>query len=135
MSGSCRPPTAGRDRSRNRLDRDGIHIDQGHPRGIHVVVSVTSSRARHLEALSERYRFRALLRVRRVRFTERRLRAVLDRLGDDADELQALGVDLRSTTLLIGRNRVAVSVVDLTPRDRRLLRRRYGPALRIWPAF
>jgi hypothetical protein len=112
----------------------GIHIDQGHRRGIHVVVSVVSGRARHLRALSERYRLRALLRVRRVRFTERRLRAVQDRLADDFAELRALGVDLRSSTLLIARNRVAVSVEEPTPRERRLLRRRYGPTLRIWRA-
>jgi hypothetical protein len=111
----------------------GIHLDQRDPLGIRVVVSVVAGRARHLEALSERYRLRSLLRVRRVRFTERRLRVVQDRLGDDFDELQALGVDMRSTTLSIARNRVIATVVDASPSDRRLLRRRYGPPLRIRP--
>jgi hypothetical protein len=41
-------------------------------------------------------------------------------------------VDLRSTSVLIARNRVVAAVEDPSARDRRLLRRRYGPPLRIW---
>jgi hypothetical protein len=112
----------------------GIHIDQRHPRGIHVVVSVVAGRARHLKALSSRYRFRALLRVRLVRFTERHLQALMDRLNGDVDEFERLGVDVDSFGLSITHNRVFMEVEGLTRRERRLLRRRYGPALVPYPA-
>jgi hypothetical protein len=109
----------------------GIHLDQDDPDGIHIVVSVVAGRGRHLEALRARYRFRALLRVRRVRFTERRLNSVMDRITGDLDELRRIGVHVRSVTLLIVQNRVAVTLRDGSRRDRRLLRRGYGPVVRI----
>jgi hypothetical protein len=108
----------------------GLHLDQDAPEGIQVVASVAAGRARHLEALSSRYRLRALLRVRRVRFTERRLRSVYERVTGDFDEIEAL----YSATLSIRHNRVLVGLRDGSARDRRLLRRRHGPALRFWAA-
>jgi hypothetical protein len=128
VQNSTRPVHRYVDRCAHRVS-GGIHIGQGHPRGIHVVVSVVGGRARHVAALGSRYRFRGLLRVRRVRFTERRLRSVQDRVGDDFGELRALGVDVRASTLVIARNRVLVGVKEVSRRDRRLLRRRYGPAV------
>jgi hypothetical protein len=88
----------------------GIHLDQDDRDGIHIVVSVVAGRGRHLEALQARYRFRALLRVRRVRFTERRLDSVMNRINGDLDELRRIGVHVRSVALLIVQNRVAVTV-------------------------
>lgn len=112
----------------------GIHLDQDDPDGIHIVVSVVAARDRHLQALRARYRFRALLRVRVVRFTERRLEALMDRLNGDVDEFERLGVDVDSFGLSITHNRVFMEVEGLTRRERRLLRRRYGPALVPYPA-
>jgi hypothetical protein len=112
----------------------GIHLDQNARGGIRVVVSVVDGRAHHEEALRDRYRFRALLRVRVVRFTERRLKALMDRLNGDVDELERLGVDVDSFGLSITHNRVFMEVGGLTRRERHLLRRRYGPALVPYPA-
>lgn len=112
----------------------GIHLNQNARGGIHVVVSVVAGRAHHVEALRDRYRFRALLRVRVVRFTERRLQALMDRLNGDVDEIERLGVDVDSFGLSITHNRVFMEVEGLTRRERRLLRRRYGPALVPYPA-
>lgn len=109
----------------------GIHLDQDDPDGIHIVVSVVAGRDRHLEALRGRYRFRALLRVRLVRFTERRLDSVMDQISGDLYALRRIGVHVRSVALLIVQNRVAVTLRDGSRRDRRLLRRRYGPVVRI----
>lgn len=109
----------------------GTHLDQSAPQGIRVVVSVVADRQRHLEALRARYRLRGLLRVRSVRFTERQLRSLMDRITADLDELDRTGVEVRSVSLYIARNRVEVTLDDPSSRARRLLRRRYGPALRV----
>jgi hypothetical protein len=69
-----------------------------------------------------------------VRFTERHLQALMDRLNGDVDELERLGVDVDSFGLSITHNRVLMEVEGLTRRERRLLRRRYGPALVPYPA-
>jgi hypothetical protein len=112
----------------------GIHIDQGHPSGLRIVASVVAGLERHREALSRRYKYRALVRVRLVRFTERHLQALMDRLNPDLNELERSGVDVDSAGLSISHNRVFVEVEGLTRRERRLLRRRYGPALVPYPA-
>jgi hypothetical protein len=106
----------------------GTYLDQDAPNGIEVVLSVVSGKERHLEALRPRYRLRGLLRVRRVRFTERHLRSVSDEIAEDFGEIDSL----YSTSLSIRHNRVLVGLRNPGPGDQRLLRRRYGPALRFW---
>jgi hypothetical protein len=100
-----------------------------------LVVNVTAHVDRYLDALEAHFRYQKLLRVRRVRFSEIALQRVQNRVDADWDRgwLARRKLDISSTGLDDEQNAVIVSLSNPSRRAARILRRRYGPAVRMDP--
>lgn len=99
------------------------------------VVNVTTRVDHYLDAYQARFRYGRLLRVRRVRFSEITLERVQNKVDADWDSgwLKRRKLDVTSTGLDDEQNAVIVTLSNPSRRAARILRRRYGPAVRMDP--
>jgi hypothetical protein len=89
----------------------------------------TEAPARHGEALSNL--LGQPVGTRQVRWTERHLQAVFERVEADLDALERGGLVVAALGTLPMDNVVEVDVTDLTEEQRRMLLARYGECLQI----
>ena len=119
-----------------RRDDGGAYFSYHPVRAQLFVVNVTRHVDRYLDAYQERFRYRLLLRVRRVRFNLRTLNHVEDRV--DADLASGWFDRHKLNLVLFGideeRNAVVIGLHSPSRRAARILRRRYGAAVWMDPS-
>jgi alpha-lytic protease prodomain-containing protein len=113
---------------RKRRDLSGgISVEDDWPRGPYLLVRLTRDRAAHEANLKRLARFPRNLRTVEVRYSERQLRRVADRIDPDLDELKAEGFDVASWGLDISTNSVVVDLITTRTDHAEYFAARYGP--------
>lgn len=100
------------------------------PREPYIVVHVTGDPARMLARLKPVARFPRNLRVERVRYSERELDRVENRVNEDYDRLRKAGFTVAGSEADLDRNRVYVELATRRGDHAAYFARRYGPAVR-----
>ncbi len=115
-------------------DEDGgLYLADLVPKGVVLVVNVTGRPRHHLRELRARFAHRGVMRVRKVTYSERYLRALSNRLVKDSDALEGRGLDISEVAVDVELNRVAVGLKNPSPMARRVLVQRYGRAVYMEP--
>jgi CSLREA domain-containing protein len=98
--------------------------------GVLVTARFASRVAARRRQLLRRFPYAALLRVLPARLSLQHLTHTRDRVVNDIGYLMTQGIQVRSTEIDLTRNRVDVYLRHVSKASRRLLRQRYGPAIR-----
>ena len=113
---------------RKRRDLSGgISVEDDWPRGPYLLVRVTRDAAAHAANLRRLARFPRNLRVVQVRWSERQLRRVANRIDPDLKELEAAGFELSSWGPDISTNTVEVELITKRTDHTEYFAARYGP--------
>jgi hypothetical protein len=105
----------------------GWSIVDAWPRDPYVLVHVAADPAPHRAALERIARFPTHLRVERVRFNERQLRRVQNRVDDAGRALRTAGFTVEGTGVDDDSNRVEVELVTRRGDAAAYFRKRFGP--------
>jgi hypothetical protein len=103
--------------------------------GVLVGANFTRSVVLHRRELEQRYRFRGLLRVRRVRFSDEDLASASNRVGRDWQNgvLAGLGLKVSSIGTDSEADRIIVDLENPSPHARKVLHDRYRDIVRMNP--
>lgn len=100
------------------------------PRGAYVAVFIADDPAEHRAAIRRRAAYPRATRVVRVRYSDRELRRVSDRIERDVERLDRAGFHGVETDLLEGTDRVDVSLATSRADHAAYFKRRYGAMVR-----
>ena len=112
--------------SRRDLSGGGT-IEDDWPREPYILERVTSRPALHLARLKRLARFPDNLRTVKVRYSERRLRRLANRIGRDRRELKAAGFDVQGWGADVVTNTASVELITTRTDHAEYFRNRYGP--------
>jgi hypothetical protein len=103
----------------------GSSIEDDYPRSPYILLRFTKDLARHRRAIAKRFALRFV--IRRSRYTERELGRIQDSIDWDALEREGIDVVSSGTTT----NRVELEVTTMRTDAQEVVRRLYGPAVRV----
>jgi hypothetical protein len=103
--------------------------------GVFFGADFTRDVARHRRELAQRYRFRSLLRVKQVPFSDEDLAGATDEVGNDWDDgvLAGLGLRVSDVGTDSQADRIIVDLENPSPEARKVLHDRYGDIVRMNP--
>ncbi len=117
---------------RHHRDVDGgLSVKDDWPHEPYLLQSFTKDVAKHLAALKRLARYPDNLRAKRVRYSERELHRLADRIWDDQKQLERAGFYLSSTGSGNAANRVRVDLFTARTDAAAYFRKRYGAAVEV----
>jgi hypothetical protein len=122
-------PRAARYLARHRDVDGGVSVEDDWPHEPYLLVRLKRDVARHLAAIKRLARYPHNLRAERVRFSERELRTLDDRIWRDAKALKAAGFELVESG--IGDSRLQIGVITKRLDAKAFFRRRYGDGVEV----
>lgn len=109
----------------------GLSVEDDWPREPYLLLRLTADPDRYRAALERRAAYPHNLRLKRVAHSTRDLERVQNRISDDSDALERLGLHWTSVGVDMDHNDVLVEVITTRNDAAAVFRRRYGPAVRV----